>query len=69
VSRAWFQLDEIAWNELVDVLAGVLDKAFELQAQSAARLGRGDHETARRVAMGLLLFERGETADPKPRKA
>ena len=32
VSRTWFQLDEIAWNELVDVMAGVLDKAFELHA-------------------------------------
>jgi hypothetical protein len=69
VSRAWFQLDEIAWNELVDVMAGVLDKAFELQAQSAARLGRGDHETARRVAMGLLLFERAEGAPPQPKPA
>jgi DNA-binding transcriptional ArsR family regulator len=69
VSRAWFQLDEIAWNELVDVLAGVLDKAFELQAQSAARLGRGDQETARRVAMGLLLFERAEGAPPQPKPA
>jgi DNA-binding transcriptional ArsR family regulator len=69
VSRTWFQLDEIAWNELVEVMAGVLDTAFELHAQSAARLGRGaDQENARRVAMGLLLFERGELAEPKPAK-
>ena len=65
MSRTWFQLDEIAWNDLVDVMADVLDKAFELHAESAARLGRGaDHENARRVAMGLLLFERAETAAP-----
>ena len=70
VSRTWFQLDEIAWNDLVDVMAGVLDKAFELHAESAARLGRGaDHENARRVAMGLLLFERAETAAPVPKPA
>jgi DNA-binding transcriptional ArsR family regulator len=63
VSRTWLQLDEIAWNELVDVMAGVLDTAFELQAASAARVGRGaDQENVRRVAMGVLLFERGETA-------
>jgi hypothetical protein len=70
VSRTWFQLDEIAWNELVDVMAGVLDTAFELHAQSAARLGRsGDQENARRVAMGILLFERAEIAAPVPRPA
>jgi len=70
VSRTWFQLDEIAWNELVDVMAGVLDTAFELHAQSAARLGRGgDQANARRVAMGVLLFERGETAAPLPKPA
>ena len=70
VSRTWFQLDEIAWNELVDVLAGVLDTAFELHAQSAARIGRArDQDGARRVAMGLLLFERSETAEPLPKPA
>lgn len=70
VSRTWFQLDETAWNELVDVMAGVLDKAFELHSQSAARLGQGgDQESARRVAMGLLLFERSETAAPLPKPA
>jgi hypothetical protein len=50
-------------------MAGVLDKAFELHAQSAARLGSsGDQEKVRRVAMGLLLFERSATAEPKPAK-
>jgi DNA-binding transcriptional ArsR family regulator len=68
VSRTWFQLDETAWTELVDVMAGVLDKAFELHAQSAARLAEGgDQDSARRVAMGLLLFERSETAAPLPK--
>jgi hypothetical protein len=69
VSRTWFQLDEIAWNELVELMAGVLEKSFELHAQSAERLGRGaGQENVRRVAMGLLLFERGELAEPKPAK-
>jgi DNA-binding transcriptional ArsR family regulator len=70
VSRTWFQLDEIAWNELVEVMARVLEEAFELHARSAARLAEGgDQENARRVAMGILLFERGATVDPpKPRK-
>jgi DNA-binding transcriptional ArsR family regulator len=70
VSRTWFQLDEIAWNGLVQEMADMLEKAFALHAESAARLADGgDQENVRRVAMGLLLFERGETADPKPRKA
>jgi DNA-binding transcriptional ArsR family regulator len=65
VSRTWFQLDEIAWNELVDALAGVLDRAFELHAESSERLGRNpDDGDVRKVAMGLLLFERADTADP-----
>lgn len=70
VSRTWFQLDETAWSELVDVMANVLDRAFELHAQSAARLGQGgDQDGVRRVAMGLLLFERSETAAPLPKRA
>lgn len=70
VSRTWFQLDETAWSELVDVMANVLDRAFELHAQSAARLSQGgDQDGVRRVAMGLLLFERSETAAPLPKPA
>ena len=70
VSRTWFQLDETAWNDLVELMGGVLEQAFELHAQSAARLAEGgDQENARRVAMGILVFERGPTSDPpKPAK-
>lgn len=65
VSRTWFQLDEIAWNELVDIMAGVLDRAFELHSESAQRVAASHDAEVRRVAMGLLLFERAETSRPE----
>jgi DNA-binding transcriptional ArsR family regulator len=59
VSRSWLELDEVAWNELVDVLSSALDRGFELHAESAARAANGGADAERRrVAMGLLLFER-----------
>jgi hypothetical protein len=47
----------------VDILASALDRGFELHAESAARAAKagGDVER-RRVAMGLLLFERDNPA-------
>ncbi len=63
VSRSWLELDETAWNELVDILASALDRGFELHAESAARAAEaGGDGTRRRVALGLLLFERGDPA-------
>jgi DNA-binding transcriptional ArsR family regulator len=61
VSRSHLDLDEEAWKELVDLLASVLDRSFELQAETAARRSArpSDAPPDRRVAMGLLLFERG----------
>ena len=59
VSRSWLELDEVAWKELVDMLASALDRGFELHAESAARAAT-DAER-RRVAMGLLLFERASS--------
>lgn len=62
VSRTWFELDEIAWNELVDLLAGVLDRSFELHAESAERRGSAPSAASRQVAMGLMLFERAASS-------
>ena len=70
VSRSHLELDETAWQELVDLLASVLDRGFELQAETAARrAGDGIDPVERRVAMGLLLFERIDAApgDGPPR--
>jgi DNA-binding transcriptional ArsR family regulator len=72
VSRSHLDLDEIAWNELVDLLASVLDRGFDLQAETASRRGtrRAPPGPERRVAMGLLLFERAGpvTRDSKPKR-
>jgi DNA-binding transcriptional ArsR family regulator len=72
VSRSHLELDEEAWSELVDLLASVLDRGFELQAETAARRTNhpSDAPPDRRVAMGLLLFERGvpspNSTPPRP---
>jgi hypothetical protein len=72
VSRSHLDLDEEAWSELVELLASVLDRGFELQAETAARRTNhpSDAPPDRRVAMGLLLFERGvrspNSTPPRP---
>jgi DNA-binding transcriptional ArsR family regulator len=72
VSRSHLDLDEEAWSELVDLLASVLDRGFELQTETAARRTNrpSDAPPDRRVAMGLLLFERGvpspNSTPPRP---
>ena len=38
VSFTRLQVDEQGWNELADLLAGVLEEAIEIEAESAARL-------------------------------
>jgi DNA-binding transcriptional ArsR family regulator len=71
VSRSHLDLDEVSWNELVDLLASVLERGFQLQAETAARRGKRKTPSGpeRRVAMGLLLFERPDIAEAKPKRA
>lgn len=73
VSRSHLDLDEEAYMKLVDELNRVLDLGFELQAETAARRaerGGNDGPPDRRLAMGLLLFERGvpppNSTPPRP---
>jgi DNA-binding transcriptional ArsR family regulator len=66
VSRTWFDLDDTAWKEMAAALSAVLDKGFELQAESAGRVANDPELKTRKAAMGLMLFER--VADAPARK-
>jgi DNA-binding transcriptional ArsR family regulator len=58
VSRTWFELDETAWQDMAEALAAVLEKGFELQAESAGRVANDPELPTRKAALGLMLFER-----------
>jgi DNA-binding transcriptional ArsR family regulator len=68
VSRTWFELDDVAWNELGEALSGLLEKGFELQAESSERVARDPEAQTRKAAMGLLLFERIADVPERARK-
>lgn len=64
VSRTWFELDDIAWKEMAEALSAVLEKSFELQAESSERVANDPGTPTRKAAMGLMLFERVPDAEP-----
>jgi DNA-binding transcriptional ArsR family regulator len=59
VSRTPLVLDRQGWEELADLLASVIERAFEIQAESADRLVDGpDHdEGALSTKLVLMQFE------------
>jgi hypothetical protein len=62
-------LDDTAWEELGRMLQTVLDRALELQVESAERLiEEGDEAQSRAAILGLLLVER-EAEEHKRAKA
>jgi DNA-binding transcriptional ArsR family regulator len=57
--RCALMLDDPAWEELGELLQGVLDRAVELQVETIDRLAAGGDEAETRSAiLGLMLFER-----------
>ena len=71
VSRLSLDLDERGWSELTRELAGLLERARAIEAQSDARAGEGGDRVAdgaRRAALILMLFEHAaERAADAPR--
>ena len=57
LTRTKYDLDQQAWEELSGMLNHVLERADELQKESAKRLRESDHEGERRAGLVLLLFE------------
>jgi DNA-binding transcriptional ArsR family regulator len=66
ITRTWVDLDTQAYDELVDSLNALVDRALELHAEAAPRLaaipedGRDEHRTA----MVLMHFHRAPSAEP-----
>jgi DNA-binding transcriptional ArsR family regulator len=57
LTRTKYDLDQQAWEELSGMLNHVLERADELQKESAKRLRESEHEGERRAGLVLLLFE------------
>jgi DNA-binding transcriptional ArsR family regulator len=58
VSLTRLELDEQGWQEMTDLLAGVLEEAMEIQAESAGRRGRGEAGEMVGTTLALMHFGR-----------
>jgi DNA-binding transcriptional ArsR family regulator len=57
ITRTQVVLDEEAWDLLSGRLMDLLDGIGELEAQSAKRLRRSNHEGERRTSVVMMMFE------------
>ena len=57
LSRTPLALDAQGWQELNEALQGVVDRALEIQAESAARLSAEGASDSEAAALVLMLFE------------
>jgi DNA-binding transcriptional ArsR family regulator len=64
VSLTRLMLDEQGWQELSDVLAGVLEEAMEIEADCADRQARGAPEPLHGSNLAILHFGRAERRAP-----
>src|SRR5215210_8337667 len=53
LSRSVLSIDEQGWNDLHDLLAETLDRAMQIQADSASRTSKNDGET---VSVSLVMM-------------
>ena len=60
VSLTRLTLDEQGWQEISDLLAGVLEEAMEIEADCADRRARGAADPLYRSTMAMLHFGRAE---------
>jgi DNA-binding transcriptional ArsR family regulator len=64
VSFSRLLLDEQGWQEISDLLAGVVEEAMEIEADCADRQARGAREPLYGTNLVILHFGRGERGDP-----
>lgn len=57
LSRTPLMLDEEGWNEMRDLLNGILDRAFEIEAESAGRLAKSGDDPPVNSTVVLMHFE------------
>ena len=56
LSRSVLSLDEQGWNDLHDLLAQTLDKAMQIQADSASRAAKAKGEDDERFGVNLVMM-------------
>jgi hypothetical protein len=64
VSHSRLMLDEQGWQEISDLLAGVLEEAMEIEADCAERQARGASEQLSGSILAMLHFGRAERPAP-----
>jgi DNA-binding transcriptional ArsR family regulator len=64
VSHTRLTLDEQGWQEISDLLAGVLEEAMEIEADCADRHARGAREPLYGSTLAMLHFGRAERRAP-----
>jgi DNA-binding transcriptional ArsR family regulator len=62
VSLTRIELDRRGWNEVADVLAGVLEEVMDIHSESVDRVIRGESDGAVSAELAVLLFERASRA-------
>jgi DNA-binding transcriptional ArsR family regulator len=68
VSLSRLELDEQGWQEVTDLLAGVVEEAMEIEADCADRRGRGESGELVGTNLAVLHFGRPETAQKRDRQ-
>jgi hypothetical protein len=70
VSRTTLALDEQGWSDLTGVLAEALDRAIEIQAESAARMVDVDEGERKPVSSQMIILHfRNPVPQSKPKTA
>jgi DNA-binding transcriptional ArsR family regulator len=66
ITRTWLDLDRPAYDEIVDSLNALVERALELHAETAPRLAAlpDSEREEHRTAMMLMHFHRAPTAEP-----
>jgi DNA-binding transcriptional ArsR family regulator len=69
LSRTTVTLDEQGWQDLNEALQEVVDRALEIQAESAARLSSDSGSDSEAAALVLMLFEPSAQSKSAGRRA
>ena len=68
LSRTNLVLDDVGWRELGELLTQVIERAFEIQAESAARLQtEGAERPPVTSKLAMMHYEMASSESPKPR--
>ena len=66
ISRTPLRLDEQGWQAVARELATTLERIDRIHAEAEKRLAKTDHADELSATAVLMLFEGGESAEPKP---